>query len=156
LMGTSAYQYVEPDWICYPQLTPNDPFFGSQWHHATIHSEKAWDVLTGSSSITIAITDTGVDHTHPDLMALLVPGYNAVDNLAETSGGQTNDVNGHGTHVAGDAAAAGNNGIGVSGVGWNFRIMPIRVSNVSGGGSSSSALSAGARWAADHGAKVIS
>lgn len=156
LMRSGDYQYVEPNWICYPLLNPNDPQFNSQWHHGKVQSAPAWDLITGSNSIICAVVDTGIDLTHPDLAPNRVPGYNSIDNLSEANGGQVNDLNGHGTHVAGDAAAIGNNAIGVCGMGWNFKIMMVRTSNSPGGGAPISDITEGARWAADNGAKVVS
>lgn len=156
LMRTGDYQYVEPNWICYPLLNPNDPQFPSQWHHGKVQSAQAWDLITGLSTITVAVVDTGIDLTHPDLAPNRVPGYNSIDNLAEVNGGQVNDLNGHGTHVAGDAAAIGNNAVGVCGMGWNFRIMMVRTSNSPSGSAPISDITEGARWAADNGAKVVS
>jgi subtilisin family serine protease len=156
LMQSGDYQYVEPNWRVYPLRNPNDSQFSGQWHHPTIRTPQAWDLHTGETGIITAYTDTGVDLTHPDLRNLLVPGYNSVDQVRQVDGGRVNDINGHGTHVAGIGAAQGNNAIGVAGVGWGFRIMPIRVSNDAGGGSSIEWLTRGARWAVDNGAKVIS
>ncbi|HWP31674.1 MAG TPA: S8 family serine peptidase [Fimbriimonadales bacterium] len=156
LMGTGYYEYVIPNWIVYPVTDPNDPLYPQQWQHVNIASAKAWDIYTGTSNIICAFTDTGVDHLHPDLLTSLVPGYNSASGQAESDGGDTSDINGHGTHVAGCAAAIGNNLIGVVGVGWNFKIMPIRVTNSPGGSASLDDLLEGARWAVDHGAKVIS
>lgn len=156
LMKTGDYQYVEPNWFCYPVATPNDPRFNQQWHHVTVKSREAWDLVTGSSSVICAVVDTGIDLTHPDLAPNRVPGFNSVDRLAEVDGGQVNDLNGHGTHVAGDAAAVGNNSTGVCGMGWNFKIMMVRTSNSTGGGAFTDDILAGARWAAEHGAKSVS
>ena len=156
LMRSGDYQYAEPNWICYPLLNPNDTLYASQWHHPKVQSALAWDYTTGSSLVTCAVVDTGIDLTHPDLAPNRVPGYNSVDNLAEVDGGQVNDLNGHGTHVAGDAAAIGNNAAGVSGMGWNFKIMMVRTSNSPGGGAPISDITEGARWAADNGAKSVS
>lgn len=156
LMGTGLYQYVEPNWILYPALTPNDPRYGSQWHHPKIRSNVAWDYTQGSASIILAVCDTGVRKTHEDLVGRFVSGYNSESGVAEANGGQVNDINGHGTHVAGCAAAMGNNAKGVAGVAWNVKIMPIRVTNSTGGGASLTALTNGARWAVDNGAKPIS
>ncbi len=156
LMETGDYEYVSMDWICYPtDTTPNDSLFNNQWHHAAnrIDSVGAWDFTQGSPTTIIGVCDSGVDLDHPDLAAALVPGYNAVNNLAQVDGGNVNDdLNGHGTLVAGSAAAIGNNGIGVAGVGWNFGIMPIRVSNLSSGTAFLSEILEGARWASDNGA----
>lgn len=158
LMRTGSFQYVEPDWTVYPVATPNDPQYAQQWHHPKIEAPTAWNHNVGNGNITVAITDTGVRLDHEDLAARLVPGANSATGtvVPQASGGQVNDINGHGTHCAGIAGAIGNNGKGISGVAWNVRIMPIRVTNSSGGSSSISALTAGARWAADNGARVIS
>lgn len=155
LMATGDYLFVEPNWKLFPLLTPNDSQFGSSWQHSRIQSTNAWDLHTGDSDIIVAICDSGVDTNHPDLEDALVPGYNAVDHRAEADGGLVEDVNGHGTFVAGCAAAQGNNGTGVVGVGWDFRVMPIRVSNLSSGNASSFAILEGARWAVDNGAHAI-
>jgi len=90
------------------------------------------------------------------LAANLIPGYNAPDQLEEINGGDTSDINGHGTHVAGCLGAIGNNGVGVAGVTWNMQLMPIRVSNHPGGGAYLSDILDGARWAVNNGAKTVS
>lgn len=156
LMQTGDYEFVSIDWICYPvDTTPNDPLFGTQWHHDAnrLDTGRAWDFTQGSSDTIIGVCDSGVDLDHPDLMAALVPGYNSEDNLAQVDGGNVNDDSvGHGTLVAGSAAAIGNNSTGVSGIGWNFGIMPIKVSNNASGTANLSDILEGARWASDNGA----
>jgi subtilisin family serine protease len=151
LMATGDYEYAVPDWIVYPIRTPNDPSFPTQWHHPKIQSQQAWDRLIGTwpaqPRLMVAVTDTGIDTTHADLAANRVPGFNAVTGLTEAAGGAVNDLNGHGTHVAGIAAAIGHNATGVTGAGWNFLIMMVRVSDDAGGGSTISILTSGARWA---------
>lgn len=158
LMRTGVFEYVEPDWTVYPVAAPNDPQYNQQWHLPKIEAPTAWNNFRGNGTVIVAITDTGIRLTHQDLAAQLVPGANSATGTAipQASGGQVNDINGHGTHVAGIAGAIGNNGVGVSGVNWNVKLMPIRVTNSSGGSSSIGALTAGARWAADNGARVIS
>ena len=159
LMLTGDYEYVSMDWLCHPTDTiPNDPQFNQQWYHASnrIDTVSAWDFTQGDPGTVIAVCDSGVDLDHPDLASALVPGYNAVDNLAQIDGGNVNDdFVGHGSLVAGSAAAIGNNGTGVSGIGWNFSIMPVRVSNNSGGTALLSEILEGARWASDNGAYAI-
>ncbi len=155
-MATGDYEYVEPDWLCFPLGDPNDPEYGNQWHHVNMESSQGWDLITGDSNQIISWCDTGVDHAHPDLAANLIPGYNAPDQLEEINGGDTSDINGHGTHVAGCLGAIGNNGVGVAGVTWNMQLMPVRVSNSSSGGAYLSDILDGARWAADNGAKTVS
>ncbi|MDF1869166.1 MAG: S8 family serine peptidase [Phycisphaerales bacterium] len=155
LMATGEYLFVEPNWRLFPTNTPNDSQFGSSWQHNRLQSTAAWDIHTGDSDIIVAICDSGVDTNHNDLEDALVPGYNAVNNAAQVDGGQVEDVNGHGTFVSGLAAAQGNNGTGVVGVGWDFRVMPIRVSNNSAGTANGFDILEGARWAVDNGAKAI-
>lgn len=155
LLRTGAYQYVHPNYRVFPALSPNDPTFGSQWHHFKIESPRCWDQFRGSASVIAAVCDTGVDLAHEDLVGRFVPGYNSVTQLPQALGGLVTAVHPHGTHVAGIIGAVGNNGIGVSGVNWDVRIMPIRVSDSPGGGASYEQLTRGARWAAENGAKVI-
>lgn len=159
LLKAGPFDYVQPDWTVFPTATPNDPQLNTQWHHSKVQSFSGWDLFTGSNTpIIVAITDTGIRQTHEDFAGRLVSGANTANGVvtAQSSGGLVEDINGHGTHCAGIAAASGNNGLGVSGMGWGMKIMPIRVTNSSGGSASTSALSAGARWAADNGARVVS
>ena len=131
------------------EVTPNDPWFGSwEWYLSKIGAPAAWTTTTGNSSIIIAILDTGVDGAHPDLQSKMVPGRNIYNNNSDTS-----DVFGHGTVVAGTAAASSNNGVGVASIAWNCPIMPVRISAVDGT-ATYSAMASGLTWAADHGARV--
>jgi len=128
----------------------NDPSLGSEWYISKINAPNAWDTTMGEG-VTIAIIDSGVDSTHPDLAPNIVPGYNFYDNNSDTS-----DVCGHGTMVAGTAAAVGNNSVGVAGVAGKAKIMPIRVGyqSTSGCMGSWSAITSGVTYAADHGARI--
>lgn len=155
LLATGDYEFVEPNWTLYPTITPNDSQFGSSWQHTRLQSTAAWDLHTGNSNVIVAICDSGVDDNHPDLQASLISGFNAANGQAEVNGGLVDDINGHGTFVAGCAAARGNNNTGVVGVGWNFSIMPIRVTNNTNGTASFFALQEGSRWAAENGAHVV-
>lgn len=155
LMASGGFQYVEPDWICYPTETkPNDPSYWQQWHHNQVRSPMAWDFHTGESSMIITVVDSGVQLDHPDLAGALVPGYNSADDVAQSAGGDVSDVDGHGTFVSGLACAVGNNGEFVAGMGWNFSLMPVRYYNQPGGGYLHNILE-GARWAAENGARCI-
>lgn len=156
LLTTGEYQYVQPDWLCFPSAVPNDTLYSSQWHLPQVKAPQAWDITTGSSSFIVAIVDSGIDKTHPDLASRLVPGYVSIEGRTEAQGGNVQDVNGHGTACAGTAAAIGNNALGVSGAGWNFKIMPIRCSGNADGSAPQSAILDGARWAAQNGARTIS
>ena len=142
--------YAEPNYILHACVeAPNDPSFSSQWGLTYIDALSAWDRTTGSSSIVVAIVDTGVDLNHPDLKNKMIAGYDFVngDNIAQ-------DDDGHGTHCAGIVAAETNNGVGVAGVSWGSKIMPVKVLGPSGGSSSDCA--AGIIYATDNGADVIS
>ncbi|MFT7516735.1 MAG: thermitase [Myxococcota bacterium] len=157
LMATGFIQYAEPDYMLYPVNTvPNDPSFSSQWQHSKMRSAEAWDFGTGDGVFIASTVDTGVDLNHPDLQGNLVSGYNSADNQAQSNGGQVGDVNGHGTMTLGCVGAIGNNGIGVVGMAWNIKLMPVRCTNSSGGGAYLSDLTDGARWASDNGARAIS
>ncbi|MFA5866608.1 MAG: S8 family peptidase [Actinomycetota bacterium] len=146
-----AVEYAEPDYRRSVSITsPNDTYYYSyQWNMPKTRTDYAWDIQRGSSGVVIAIVDTGVSLTHPDFAGKLVAGYDFVAGDPDPT-----DENGHGTHVAGIAAANTNNGIGVAGMSWYSRIMPMRVLDASGNGYDSD-IANGITWAADHGAKVI-
>ena len=141
-------EYAEPNYIIRAVLTPNDPYFSSQWGLTRIGAPQAWDVTTGSDLI-IAIVDSGIDLDHPDLSGKIIWGYDYVN-----GDWVPDDDFGHGTHVAGIAAARTNNGQGVAGVSWGARLMALKVLNAGGTGSYANVASA-VTYAADHGAKII-
>jgi len=126
--------------------------YSDQYPTAGIEAPKAWDINTGSPDIIIAIIDTGVYAEHEDLYAKIVPGHNCLSSATDPN--DTEDDHGHGTFVAGVAAAMTDNGIGVAGVSWGSMIMPIKVMNANGEGAEDDAA-AGIIWAADHGAKIL-
>lgn len=141
------FKFVELDRLIEPGQTITDPALGNSWALPKIGAPAAWDIAAGDG-ITIAILDTGVDSNHPDLAANMVSGWNMYDNNADSS-----DIFGHGTKVAGAAAAAANNGQGSAGVAWSARIMPVRISRPDGMAYISTMAQA-IRWAADNGAQV--
>jgi serine protease len=126
-----------------------DPYRTQQWDLSKIRVGDAWQRATGAG-VTVAVIDTGVDSSHPDLTGQVLPG---IDIIAGTSGTST-DPNGHGTHVAGTIAALTGNGVGVSAVAPNATILPVRVLGANGSGYMSDAAT-GIIYAADHGANVI-
>jgi len=158
LLGTGAFQYVEPDWTVYPIACPNDSQFNQQWHHQSnrMASCAAWDLETGDPAIIVAICDTGILLSHADLQLHRQEGYHAPSDTWESQGGPIADINGHGTLCVGTSAANGDNGIGVSGVGWNLGHRTMRVTDSSNGGASLSNLTRAARAAAEVGDKVAS
>ena len=139
-------KFAEVDEVVAPAAV-NDPYAGSAWHLDHIGATSAWSSSTGSG-VKIAIIDTGVDGTHPDLKDRMLPGYNFYSNNTDTR-----DVYGHGTAVAGTAAATLNNGIGVAAVAGKASIIPIRISDATGYASWST-VAKGLTWAADQGARV--
>lgn len=142
--------YVEPNYRTrLLETIPNDPGWSNQYGMDNIRAPGGWELATGSVAVTIAVLDTGVDLSHPDLSAKITSGFDFVENDTNPQ-----DDNGHGTHVAGIAAATTNNSIGVAGTSWGAQVMPIKIMNRDGNGSYSD-LAAGVIWAADHGADVI-
>lgn len=140
-------KFAELDFKVSPNFQPNDPYVPSQWHLGTMRMNGAWENAAGSG-VTIAILDTGVLSSHADLAANALPGWNAYDNNSATG-----DVHGHGTLVAGTAAAVVNNATGVAGIAGAARFMPIRVTDTSGMGYYST-IASGITYAADRGARV--
>jgi subtilisin family serine protease len=132
--------------------TPNDPLLSRQWGLGQIKASGAWNRGALGTGATIAVVDSGVDLNHPDLKDKLLPGADFVSDETCTPGAQ--DLNGHGTHVAGIAAASTNNGIGIAGTAPQAKILPVRVLDATGSGSTDD-IAKGIQWAADQGAQVI-
>jgi len=150
LESDGSVDFAEPDQVVSAALTPNDTYYAAyQWDMPMIHAPTAWDTTTGSASVTVAVVDTGVDSTHPDLSGKVVAGYNFVANSTNTTDDQS-----HGTFVSSIIAANSNNGAGIAGVCWACKIMPVKVLDSTGSGSSYN-VAAGIDWAVAHGAQVI-
>ncbi|OQO69047.1 hypothetical protein BH747_10715 [Enterococcus villorum] len=124
------------------QIIPNDPYWSQMWGLQKIEMPTAWNKTTGSKNVKVAVIDSGVDYKHADLAANVDVslGYDFVDNDADPQDGK-----GHGTHVAGTIGAKANNGLGVPGINWNVTMVPIRVLNNEGKGSSSNIIK-GINW----------
>ena len=168
LRKNPAVLYAEPDYIVSASVTPDDSSYASLWGmnntgqtggvaDADIDAPEAWDISTGSHDVVVGVIDTGVDHTHPDLIANIWTnpaeiagdgidndGNGFIDDMhgisAITSIGDPMDDNGHGSHVSGTIGATGNNGLGVVGVNHNVSIIGCKFLDASGSGSLSDAL----------------
>jgi len=156
--------YAEPNYRYHINVTPNDTHYNKLWglhntgqsvngtsgtNDADIDAPEAWAITTGSSSVIVAVIDSGVDYRHPDLSPniWINPGEIADDGIDNDSNGYIDDVygwdfvyddndpmdvNGHGTHCAGTIAAAGNNSLGITGVCWTASIMVLRAGDAQG------------------------
>jgi serine protease len=161
-------EFAVPDERRFPHAVPNDPLFNGQWYlqngayvassadpslntqPSAIHAQAAWDVGVGSSTLVIAVIDTGVLYNHPDLTSRLLPGYDFISDVPTANDGNGRDPDAtdagdwcqgfnsswHGTRVAGIIGAASNNAVGVAGVTWNPKILPVRVLGKCGGDDS--------------------
>jgi subtilisin family serine protease len=148
LAHNPGIRFAELDILVKPDITSaNDEHYLDAWHLATINAPTAWDSSQGNG-VTVAILDTGVDASHPDLQGQLVPGWNMYDNNPDTS-----DVHGHGTLISGIVAARSNNTIGVTSIAWSAKLLPVRISGPDGWAPFST-IASGLTWAADNGAKV--
>lgn len=149
-------QIAGPNYKVYMMMDVNDPMSKEQYALDKVAARQAWDVTQGDAGTVIAIVDTGVDLSHPDLKDKLLPGFSALKDKEDDHGQKMGgDDNGHGTHCAGIAAGIGNNGVGVSGIALNNKILPVRVLGGAGSGNLFS-IAKGIEWAGDHGAKVVS
>ncbi|MFP6835203.1 MAG: S8 family serine peptidase, partial [Pseudomonadales bacterium] len=145
---------AEPNYLRYPHTTSNDRLYASQWHYPAINLPLAWDITTGDNSVIVAVVDTGVLLTHPDLDDQMVAGFDFIDDPDRARDGDGRDSDPthegdlafggsssfHGTHVSGTVAAetdtdATGPSPGVAGVAWNARLMPLRALGVDGGTS---------------------
>src|SRR5829696_8213641 len=141
---------VEADHVRDVQAEPTDPEYGNQWSLPRIGWDQVHDSVFPFGSATVAVLDTGVDASHPDLAGQLVPGTSVLDGSDGSA-----DPNGHGTWMAGIVAAATDNSIGISGIGYaGVRVMPVTVLGADGTGQDSDIIS-GVIHAADHGADVV-
>jgi subtilisin family serine protease len=144
--------FAEPNYLLTTQLTPNDGRYAEQkWALESVGADRAWDITTGTSGapVTIALLDTGISPTHPDLAGRLVAGYDFVGDDTDAR-----DDNGHGTFTAGIAGATGNNAIGVAGLSWGAKLMPIKILDQDGRGPVS-AFAQGIRYAVDNKATIV-
>lgn len=161
LRQDTAVAWAEPNWRLRTSAIPDDPAYARQrWHYEQIRLPAAWDIGQGDPAVTVAVIDSGIRVTHPDLASRLVDGRDFVRgaNAADGDGidedpsdpgaaGPGTSLIFHGTHVAGTVAAAGNNGLGVTGAAWNTLLMPVRVLGDDGSGTLADIIQ-GIRYAA--------
>lgn len=172
--GVPGVKYAEPNWFVHADLTPNDPSINQCWglnntgqtingdagtNNADINAFEAWNSFTGNPNFVIAIIDTGLNRTHPDLAGNVWtnPGEVPGNGIDDDNNGYVDDVygwnwvsnnnnpmddNNHGSHCAGTIGAVGNNGVGVAGVNWRCKMVGLKFLNSGGSGSISAALSA--------------
>ncbi len=145
LQARADVVWAQPNYIMQANAVPNDEFFADQWHYKNINMQQAWDIEKGdTNAVTVAVIDTGILGGHPDFVGKILPGFDFISDSQRAADGNGRDNNPedraggsyHGSHVAGTIAAATNNSIGVAGVSWGAKILPIRVLGVGGGSSS--------------------
>lgn len=146
-----VFDIAEPHLIRRASREPNDPRYSEQWALQNIQAPSAWDIQRGNSTVVVAVTDSGIDYNHPDLAPRVWANPNDwagnffdddqngyVDdhrgyNFAYGNNNPYDDLpQGHGTFISGIIGAAGNNGLGMAGVCWNVRIMPVKVMDSDG------------------------
>lgn len=147
---SGLFRSVERDYLASAAAIPNDPNFSAQWGLARTGVPAAWDLSIGGTASSVAVLDTGVDHSHPELSGNLLPGYDFINDDNDPS-----DDHGHGTRMAGIAGALWNNSEGIAGVAPGSPIIPVKVLDEDGIGPYS-AIAEGITWATDQGARVIS
>ncbi len=168
------------------EIVPNDPNYGEQWNLAVMNMPQAWNIEQGTPAVTVAVVDGGVDMQHPEFRSQLWQNAGEIprNGIDDDGNGYVDDINGwdfsdaptlpgsgdwtvrdnapedeigHGTHVSGIIAAAANNGIGIAGIAWRCRLMPLRADFKYGGGGylQNDDVAAAIVYAADNGAQVI-
>jgi len=140
-------KYAEPDFVATKTVIPNDTYYSSQWGLPKIKAEGGWDKTHGGDYAPVAIADTGIDDSHPDLSGKVIKRANFTSDPDV-------DGDGHGTHVAGIVAATTNNSLGVASLGYDTKLISVKVLDNTGSGYYSW-ITNGVIWAADNGAKVI-
>ena len=171
----AGVEFAEPVYLYAQSRLPNDPRLKELWGLAAINAPQAWSTAVGDRRVIVAVVDDGVALTHPDLAPNLwinpseiagnrrdddgdgfvddVNGYDFVSRRGDPSPGRTGEARWHGSHVAGTIGAAGDNGVGVSGVNWKVSLMALRALGPNGGRSDD--LARAIDYAVDHGARVI-
>ncbi|MEM8670113.1 MAG: Ig-like domain-containing protein [Planctomycetota bacterium] len=165
--GLDIVDFAEPNYRMESAAVPNDPFYSVLWGMRDIGAETAWDTRTSSESIIVGVIDSGVQYDHPDLVENIWTNEDEIpnNNIDDDGNGYVDDFfgydfdnddsdpmddNGHGTHVAGTIGARGDNGIGLTGVGWNASLMSLKVI----GTGSNADVARAIDYATENGAKI--
>lgn len=153
LRADPRVRYAQRNYYLEPQYVPDDPSFGQQWNLSSFGVPEAWDVERGDgpgADVVVAVLDSGVQTDHPDLASKVLPGYDFYDHDTDPNPGFPNGENEHGTHVAGIATAAGDDGVGVAGVAYGVRVrlLPVKVFDDSGTSGTVAGLVDAIRWSA--------
>lgn len=152
-------EYAQPDYLLSVAREPDDSYWPDLWGMGAIRAPEAWNTTTGKQAFVVAIIDTGIDYTHPDLAANIWTNANEIagNNVDDDGNGYVDDIHGwdfvngdndpmddhdHGTHTAGTVGAVGDNGIGVVGVNWNVQLMALKFIGQNGTGLDSDAARA--------------
>jgi len=141
-------QYAERNFIVSAVFDPNDTYWSYQWNMRIVKANSAWDTQLGKQTIVVAVVDTGVKYSHPDLSGRVINGYDFINNDPDAM-----DDHWHGTHVAGIVGAITSNGIGVAGLA-QVSILAVKVLSASGSGTDWT-VAQGITYSADNGAHVI-
>ena len=161
LEGVPQVAWAEPNHLRRTFGDPNDPRYAEQWNITAINLPKAWQRTTGNASVVVAVVDTGILAGHPDLAGRLLAGHDFITSPSSSGDGDgwdadprdmgTDDPKSsahHGTHVAGVLAARTNNGVGMAGVDWKARVLPVRALGVKDGNGTDGDVVAAIKWAA--------
>ena len=156
LSGIEGVKSIEPEKIFTLQSeesVPNDPLYPYQWNYPMIQMPQAWTIAKGSSTVVVAVIDSGARLDHPDLEGIFLPGYDLINDDDDPT--DYDPVRSHGTHVIGTIAAKTNNSLGVSGMTWgeHCTIMPIKIFEAEE--TTAGILASSIIFAVDHGAKII-
>ena len=156
LSGIEGVKSVEPEKIFTLQSeesVPNDPLYSGQWNYPMIQMPQAWTIAKGSSTVVVAVIDSGARLDHPDLEGIFLPGYDLINDDDDPT--DYDPVKSHGTHVTGTIAAKTNNSLGVSGMTWgeHCTIIPIKIFEAEK--TTPDILASSIIFAVEHGAKII-
>lgn len=169
LESNPLIEYAEPAPIFYTSYTPNDNYYvnnslslygifnaNARWHLDVIHADQAWDISQGDTSIIVAVLDNAIWTDHPDLQNKIVMEIDLGDDDNDANPPAAEFIWSHGTHAAGLIAAESDNSVGVASIGFNVRLMAVKLAPDASGGQAMTAGFEGIVWAADNGADVIS